>query len=249
MGEVRFDDFHLDEFLRVYKDFDLPSNTGKQTVRVRVLSDLELNARRDYALAESSRITYLLKDTASDLYRTKIGPLEDAAQESLIDILADARRTEFAREALDVYRLNFFPNPDNPTEEELIGVRLKQQAHEQEVFAARAKYVIENERAFREKMAGYSLDILLKETQARAVYVYAASVANDASTYYTVWCSTYVGKKKRWASAEEVKQLPPPIIDYLYAAYQEVDAIDPWALTKSESAGDAGGVGQDASGG
>lgn len=234
-------DLRLDEFMRVSQDVALPSG---EIVTVRVLSDLELNARRDYALSESVRMAEELKNPNSELYRLKIAPLVDAGAQSLIDVLAEARRLELAREAVDVYRFDFFPYPDNATDQEMIDVRIKQAAHEQEQLAKRTEHIVKGEAAYREKMAALPFETLVKETQSRAVQVYSASVANDSDTYYTVWCATEVGGHKKWHTPEEIKQLPYKVIDFLYKEYRKVDAIDPWALTKSESEGQPAGVGE-----
>ena len=235
-------DLRLDDFLRVSKDVDLPNG---EIVTVRVLSDLELNARRDYALSESIRITEQLKNPDSELYKTKIAPLVDAGAQSLIDVLAEARRMELAREAMDVYRMDFFPYPENATEQEQVDARMKQAEHEKEVRTLRTEYIIKGEAAYRLRMEELPFEALVKETQSRAVQVYSSSVANDAEIYYTVWCATEVGSHKKWHAPEEIKQLPAKVINFLYAAYREVDASDPWALTKSESAGEPAGVGED----
>lgn len=234
-------DLRLDEFMRIQKDVELPNG---EIVTVRVLSDLELNARRDYALSESVRVTEALKNPDSDLYHTKIAPLVDAGKDSLIDVLAEARRMEIARDAMDLYRIDFFPYPDNATEQEMVEARIRQSAHEQEVQKQRTEYIIKGEAAYREKMNALPFETLVKETQSRAVQVYSASVASDSEIYYTIWCSVEVGGHKKWHTPEEVKQLPSKVIDFLYKAYREVDALDPWALTKSEFTGEPVGVGE-----
>ena len=234
-------DLRLDEFLRIQKDVELPNG---EIVTVRVLSDLELNARRDYALSESVRVTEALKNPESELYRTKIAPLVDAGKDSLIDVLADAWRMELARQALDVYRVDFFPYPDNASDQEMIDARMKQAEHEKEIQTQRAEYIIKGEASYREKMSAMPFEAIVKETQSRAVQVYSASVASDCEIYYTVWCATEVGGHKKWHSPEEVKQLPSKVIDFLNKAYREVDSVDPWSLTKSEFTGESVGVGE-----
>ena len=236
-------DLRLDDFLRVCKDnVALPNG---ELVTVRVLSDLELNAKRDYALAESVRVTEQLKNPESELYKMKIGPLVDAGKDALVSILVDARRIELAREANDVYRMNFFPFPDNATEQERVDIMLKQKQHEQEVYQQRAQHIIEGEKAYREQISELPFETIVKETQARAIQVYSVSVSSDADLYYAIWCATETKDgKKRWESPEVIANLPMKVINFLRDVYREVDAIDPWALTKSESEGTTAGVGE-----
>jgi hypothetical protein len=103
---------------------------------------------------------------------------------------------------------------------------------------------MKGEAAYRERMDALSFEALVKETQSRAVQVYSASIGSDSEIYYTVWCATEINSRKKWQAPEEIKQLPAKVINFLYAAYREVDASDPWALTKSEPAGEPAGVGE-----
>ena len=235
--------FRLDEFLRVSQEVELPSG---EKVILRVLSDLEMNARRDYALNEALRVSDELKNPESDLYKTKILSLQDAALDSLIELMAQGRLHELDREARDRYKLDFIPTPDDPALEEEIKTDRKQTEVEMQVYKDRAQYIINGINDYCKKVAELPRETMLKELHARAIQAYSYSASMDAEEYYTVWCATENGDDKhtkRWKTIEHVRQLPLKVIDRLYTLYKELDAIDPWALTKSESTGTPDRVG------
>ena len=227
MGDIR-----LDDFMRVCTDIELPD--GKPAT-MRVLSDIELNARRDYALEVSVRITEQLKDPNSELHRLKIKPVEDFTLDSLLGIVSEDKVSELVREAKDVFRVDFFPEPEKPSEKEVIETRSNQAKHEREIAEAQSKHVLTGLQTYRDKFIALDRATQVKEVQARAVWVYAASSAQDAEVYYTVWCAVERDGGKVWKSPEDVQKLDRRIIDRLYKEYKELDAIDPWALTKSQS--------------
>ena len=164
--------FRLDEFLRVSQEVELPSG---EKVILRVLSDLEMNARRDYALNEALRVSDELKNTESDLYKTKILPLQDAALDSLIELMAQGRLHELDREARDRYKLDFIPTPDDPTLEEEIKTERKQTEVEMQVYKDRAQYIINGINDYRKKVAELPRETMLKELHARAIQAYSYS--------------------------------------------------------------------------
>ena len=236
--------FRLDEFLRVSEDIELPSG---EKVTLRVLSDLEMNAKRDYALNEVVRVSEQLKDVTSDLYKTKIAPLGDSSLESLIDLMAQGRMYELEREARELYKVDFVPTPEDPTLEEEVSTEKKQSAFEIRVYSDRAKYIMDGLSAYRAKVSELPKETMLKELHARAIQAYSYSTSQDAEVYYTVWCATENSDgNKHWKTVDHVHQLPMKIIDHIYTLYKGLDAIDPWALTKSESEGKTGGVDQNA---
>ena len=236
MGDIR-----LDDFMRVSTDIDLPD--GSKAI-LRVLSDIELNARRNYALAESVRITEQLKNPESELYGLKIKPVEDFTLDSLLGIVSEDRVQELIREAKDFYRVDFKPEPERPSDKELVENRVEQAKHEKEVAEAQAKHVLTGLTAYRKKFNELPRETQIKEVQSRAVWVYAASSAQDAEVYYTLWCAVERDGEKVWESPEEVMKLDRRVITKLYQQYKELDAIDPWAITKSISKGTSDRMGE-----
>ena len=65
----------------------------------------------------------------------------------------------------------------------------------------------------------------------------------EADTAITVSMSIETTDGKRRWTADDVRSLPRKVQDALLLKYREVDSIDPWELTKSIKARDAGGVG------
>lgn len=236
MGDLR-----LDEFMRVSTDIDLPDKT-KATMRV--LSDIEMNARRDYTLEASIRIAEQLKNPETELYWLKIRPVEDFTLDSLLGIVSEDRVQELIREAKDVYRVDFFPEPERAADKELVENRVAQGKHEKEVAEAQAKHVLTGLTAYRQKFTELPRETQVKEVQARAVWVYAASSAQDAEVYYTLWCAIERDGTKVWKSPEDVMKLDRRIITKLYQQYKGLDSIDPWEITKSISKGSSDRMGK-----
>jgi hypothetical protein len=232
--------FRLDEFFRVCDDnVELPSG---EKVSVRVLSDVEIQARAEYAISEQLKVSDLLRDPTSEMYRLKILPLLDATDEGLVDTLAEVRRVDLAREANETIPMDFFPYPDDATEDEKLDTLRRQREHESNVYSTRARYIVDNEMAYRKKVAELPRETLVMNAKSVASRLYVIKAQIDAELYYTVATafSTLDGKK-RW-TIEQVKNLPGKVLDFLMSKYQEIDRTDPWELTKSLAAGNAGGV-------
>lgn len=232
--------FRLDEFFRTCND-DVALPTGER-VSVRVLSDIETQERSEFAIAEQLKVSDALRNPESDLYRLKIDPLLTATDEGLIETLAEVRRVDLAREASDVATLDFFPYPDDATEDEKLDTLRRQREHESNVYATRARYILDNEAKYREKLAQMSRQQLLDNAKSAATRLYIIKAQIDAELYYTV-ARAYsdLHGSPRW-TIEQVKNLPGRLLDFLMSEYRKVDAVDPWELTKSLAAGNVGGV-------
>lgn len=237
--------FRLDEFFRVMDEVDLPASPAYpkgERAMVRVLSDVEIQSRSEYVISEQLKVSDQLRDANSAFYILKIAPLDAASDEVLIETLAEVYRVNLMRDSGEMFRLDFYPYPDKATPEEKIETLRRQEIHEREVYAARLKYVADGERAYREKLAGLNHDILLvnAKTAASQVYIFKAQV--DAELWFTIAhaYSTLDGKQ-RW-TLEQVKNLPGRVLNLLIKKYREVDAVDPWELTKSLATGNTGGM-------
>lgn len=229
----------LDDFYRVCNDTALPD--GKK-VYVRTLSDTEIQARGEYSIAQQLIIHDQLRDTESALYRLKVLPLLASSDEDIIESLAEIRRADLVQEATEQFPLDFFPYPDNPTEEEKLETVQRQRAHEESVYAARAKYVIDNDRVYREKLATLSHDILLNSIKNISTRVFVIRAQIEAEVHFTIATAfNNLDGTPLW-SVDQVKNFSGNVINRLMQEYREVDKIDPWELTKSLQAGDAGGV-------
>ncbi len=222
-------------------DVTLPD---KRKITVRTLSELENNARHDYGVAESLRVSEALKRNDSALYKVKVLPLYDASLETIQGLVSQGRVMELAREANDLYRMDFVPVPDDATLAEEIETAQKQAQFERETYEARAKHILTGVEAYKAKLAELPKDALMREIELRAQQVYAFSYEQDAEMYYTIWCSTEIDGKKVWKNPKEVQNLPGQLITFLYDKYKNVDAVDPWEVTKSLSEGDVGGMGE-----
>ena len=229
----------LDDFYRVCNDTVLPD--GKK-VFVRTLSDTEIQARGEYSIMQQLIIQDQLRDTESALYRLKVLPLLASSDEDIIESLAEIRRADLLQEATEQFPLDFFPYPESPTEEEKLETLKRQREHEESVYAARAKYVIDNDRVYREKLAALSHDILLNSIKNISTRVFVIRAQIEAEVHFTIATAfNNLDGTPLW-SVNQVKNFSGNVINRLMQEYREVDKIDPWELTKSLQAGDAGGV-------
>lgn len=237
--------FRLDQFMRVCLD-DVALPDGRK-ITIRTLSELENNARHDYGVAEAMRVSEALKNHESDLYKVKILPLYDATLESIQNLVSQGRVMELVREANDLYPMDFVPIPDSPTLAEEVSAAEGQMKVESDTYTARAKHILNGVNSYKDKLAELPKDALMREIELRAQQVYSSSYQRDAEMYYTVWCSTEIGGKRVWKNPEEVQNLPGQLVTFLYDKYTEVDAVDPWEVTKSVPKGNVGGVGENRS--
>ena len=232
--------FSIDKFFRVSQETKLPD---EMWVTVRVLSDIELKARESHSLGVVARMTEALKDPATIEYQNKIVPLNEATDTSIIDTLTASWKEEWVREAGEAIRVNFYPYPENATDAEKVDVDKRQKEHEVTVFGERLKYIMAREKQFRDKAESWTREVLVANVRQRAITLYAMDAGLQEQIYWTIWRSVEKDGKPYWKSVDEVKQLPSFVIDRLMMSYREVDAQDPWALTKSQSARDTDGVG------
>jgi len=226
--------FQLDEFLRASREVELPNGI---TITMRVLSDLEMNARRDYAMSEAMRVSDELKNSDTEAYKTKILPFKDSSRESILNLLSEGRVAELRREVETLYPINFVPSPDDATLSDEIDTEKRQSEHEAQVYKDRLEYIVKGIDAFRKKMDELSPDVLFGEVKARAIQVYPYVASQDAEFYYTIWCSVEKDGKKYWKNVDSVRKLPKIVIDKLGDLYKELDSQNPWELTKSVSEG------------
>lgn len=234
-----YSDFRLDEFLRVSKDVGFPKPDGTtEKVTVKVLSDLAMNAKQEYITAARTKMTMALRDPQSEEYQKKLSSLEASTRQELTSLLLQSFQTELTRQAQDLFRVDFLPLPDDPaappTPEEVTENRIRQKEHEDSIYAARAKYVIDGLTRQSEKYDGMSDEALLKEVRAQSSNLFSTLAGMDADNIYTIYAACRVDGKPKW-SLDEVRELPERVINKLLAVYQEVDSVDPWELTKSLS--------------
>ena len=151
--------FRLDQFFRVCDD-DVKMPDGK-SITMRVLSDIEMNGRQSYSLAKMTEVTKELRNPESDLHQQKIAPLSEVPRESLIETIVQSRRWELIREANELFRYDILPYPENATDLEKIEVENAQAKHEANVAKTRLKYVVDNEKVFRDRLEtlGHRVDL------------------------------------------------------------------------------------------
>jgi len=223
-------EFHIDKFFRVSKETELPDATA---ITVRTLSDVELKARQAHAVSILGQTAQKLRNPESEEHKSRIAPLSEVTNESLVETLVSTWRPEWIGEARESQRMMIFPYPDDAGDIEKADVDRKQKEHEQAVFAERTKYLTNRELSFREKAKGWDRDTILKNVVDRAVGLYALDESLQEQDYYTIWRSVEIDNKPHWSSLEDVRQLNPKVVSELLRVYQEVDAQDPWELTKS----------------
>jgi len=234
-------EFHIDKFFRVSTETHLPDGTA---ITVRTLSDVELKARQAHAVSILGQTAQKLRNPESEEHKSRIAPLSEVTNESLVETLVSTWRPEWIGEARESQRMMIFPYPDDASDVEKADVDRKQKEHEQATFAERAKYLANRELAFREKVGGWDRETILKNVVDRAVGLYALDESLQEQDYYTIWRGVERDSKSHWASVDEVRQLNPKVVSELLRVYQEVDSQDPWELIKSLVPRDSERVGE-----
>ena len=240
-------DFKLDEFFRTSTKETLPDGTE---ITVRVLSDAELKARDNYTLNCAATIAEKLRDPNSEEHKRNIAPIAYGTEESVVYTLVRSHQNDWLKETYRAYPVLYYPYPDPATLQEKIETDAKQSDHELKVFAERTKYMLDRERVFREsKIKDWDREKLARETQARAIMLYAESGAVKEGEYYTIWLACEKDGQRYFRDVDHVSNLPEVVLNKLLAVYAEVDAVDPWQLTKSIPPRNDDGVGQNGSNG
>lgn len=222
----------LDRLFRVSKELELPDETK---VTVRALGDAERKERHRFALGESMRLDRSLRNTDSNEYLALVYPIENAEDNILQQVLLDWKKVDAKMESVEVFKYEFIPVPDKASDEEEKEVLEKRKEHEKDIDNKRDKYVKDQVDTFKEKVLQFSRDMLVKEALERKKWMVSREESWNTTIDYTVWKSVEKDGKPYFRTFQEVKDLDSSVKTILFNANMELEAINPWEISKKSS--------------
>lgn len=222
-------DYFLNDLCTVCKQYTLPNRV---VVSVRALSDVEQRQRELEALRLSATLAERLKDEQSADYQSIILPLLQGEPDALKNNLLAFKRIDATREAALTIRPRYLPFPDNASDEEKRDVVIAREKQNATIAEEKQVYVtkeLEKTRLLLETLPDADLRHQLKRY---AINGSSYNLYSDEYIRQTVYISTETedGKRRYFASVDEVRRLNPKVRDFLWRAYVEVDSIDPFNL-------------------
>lgn len=217
----------------------LPLTLGEETVWVRVLSDLDLQARDEHAILAMVRRRRVLETPGTREHELYVESLDAAPDADLRTILGMAAQADLVREALRTIRTQVLPFPEEATDEEkarVIGERLAEDKRSQE---ERDAWVKEKLTAAQKGFVEMDRETLLASAREKQLETQGRLASSRGFQDYSIYAATYHDAaclERRFGSPEEVSQLPTEVRNTLLDFYfSKVDTIRPLDLQRFQS--------------
>lgn len=219
------DDIRLDRMLRAY--------TKVGDITVRALSDLDVRERDRIALEASREEADTLRDEKSDKHNTLIAPMLDLDDDEMRTAIVAFQGRQYWQDIENELPFEYVPFPDEATLEERQEVLGKREAHEEEVREQRSAVIAKKIAAFNEKVQNWTTEVLRSEMQRRAIQSHSLAKYVDVHQYATLFLACFRDGNPLFEAWEDVPKMSSRAVDQLFAAYQQVDSVDPWELEKN----------------
>ena len=109
----------------------------------------------------------------------------------------------------------------------------EREEHEKQVREDRLRFVDQRVEKLREKSLSWDNDVLRRETERKIVESWIWAKYNQVFQYQTLVLACFREGVPLFKSWEDVPGYSTKLIRKLFAAYREVDSIDPWELEKN----------------
>lgn len=215
----------LDRMLRAY--------TKVGDITVRALSDLDVRERDRIALEASREEADRLRDEASDGYGELIAPLLEIGDSEMRVAIVAFQGRQYWRDIEDELPYQYVPFPDDATLEERQETLRKRGAHEEQVRKERGAIVAKRIAAFDKKAQEWTTEVLQREMQRRTVASHSLARYADVWNYVTLVLSCFRDGDPLFEKWKDVPEMSSRAVEKLFAAYREVDSVDPWELEKN----------------
>jgi hypothetical protein len=215
-------DIGLDRMLRAH--------TKVGDITVRALSDLDVRERDRVALEESRKEADRLRDEQSDGYGELIAPMLEMSEDEMRAAVVAFQGRQFWRDIEDELPFQYIPFPDEATLEERQEVLRKREAHEEEIRQERTEVIAKRLVAFNDKVQNWTLEVLKQEVMRRAVAAHSLAKYADVYQYMTLVLACLKNGKPLFKKWKDVPEMSSRALEKLFAAYREVDSVDPWEL-------------------
>ena len=219
----------VDRLFRVSKELELP---GGVKVKVRALSDMELQLRNREALRARYVAEKRLKDKDSTEYQITLLPLEDADADGYRATLLAYRRSEVGAEAERELPFVYVPFPDNASESEQTDVLAKREESEKEIRQRRAEWAEARVKDYVKLVTEMDEETLKKQCFRKTAEFFGRTEFTNRFVTMTAYIATETLEGAHYfASAEEVGSVPTVVLDRILQAVSEVNDISPFGLS------------------
>lgn len=218
----------LDRLFRICKIVDMPDNTK---VRVRSLSDLEMQDRNRAAIAARYVAEKRLKDKGSVEYQATLLPMEDAGADELKASLLAYRKFEIEQESYEEFKRVYIPDPKDATDEEKLATLAQREASLKDTEEKRKAWVQKKLESYAEGIDKWEEAKLRKEGLKKTAEFFGREAYSErliGRTLFTVVSN--LDGTRFFESEQEVTSVPPGVVQRLYDAVVEVNSLDPLSL-------------------
>jgi len=221
----------MDAMYRVRTTVTMPDGA---VMVVRTLSEAEVQTKNRMALDASRQRADRLRDPQSDEHKELIAPLHWLNANAARAILVSLKQTELRREAVSQIPYEFIPIPDGASLEEKREILSRREKSEEETRTKREKWVSARLSEYQSKIEQLDHETLLLELESQTILAYAYQAYFDTLQYATLYLACRRDDGSRWfSSLEQVQEMGVAVLDKIFAAYREVDSVDPWELEKN----------------
>lgn len=212
-------------------------------VTIRVLSDLDVQRRDEYALLHMARRRRELDDTSSEAYELFLSQIQTEPEDQLRALLLREKEWQLRREASLLFQPSLIPFPDDATDDEKMEVVNQREMETVEIAKKIEEYVAAPLTKYKDEIAEYSRERLIDDSKISQVNAQIRLYHYRAFQDYTVYASTYDDDnctRKRFKSPDEVAELHPDIRFGLISFYfNKVDTVQPIDLKRFLSMDDS----------
>lgn len=221
----------MDAMYRVRTELTMPDGS---VMIVRTLSEAEVQTKNRMALDASRRRADDLRDPQSAAHKELIAPLRGLSVSAARTILSSLKQTALRRDAVGEIPYEFIPIPDGASLEEKQEVLARREKSEEKTRERREQWVASRLKEYQAKIEKLEHDAVLRELEAQTILAYAYQSYFDTLQYATLYLACRHEDGRRWfSSLEQVSEMGSAVLDRVFAAYREVDGVDPWELEKN----------------
>lgn len=206
---------------------------GSQDVYVRVLSDIDLEARDRIGIAALRKERKALSDPASSEYQTKLGWLDELSKAELVEALVAIEQSiqaqNVAREILPVH----VPMPPDATPEEKAETIEAREKETTDTGEARRKLFLERIAAYQKEVEALPQETILSRMREKQIPYLATSARSKEEADMTIVLACFGDADctaPLFPGIGEVRKLNRTVKDALEKIINELDSVDVWSL-------------------
>jgi len=224
----------VDRLFRVSKDIELLGHK----LKVRALSDLEMQLRHREAMRASVVVERALRDPDSTESLVNLAPLEQSAPDDLKSILVIYHQRETQIKAAREIPLDYLPFPDEATEEEQREVLARRETHAKLIQDKRKASVEQEVESYRKSLEDKSVEWLLAQAKGKTIMANASASFAEEFALHTIYTTLETPEGKRYFdSLDEVRLVPASVRNLILTTFSEVNDLDPLRLNGQSATG------------